>query len=103
MKIDQLNESKLSYFTDIKTNFKDADFWIIRRGSADKVGKPVKEYDSESIGIKVTDTNKILPDYLYYWFYHIWQQGHWKQLATGTTNLVNISTSDIKQLSVSFK
>ena len=35
---------KLGYLCEIKTNFPEADFWLIRKGSKKEVGKPTKEY-----------------------------------------------------------
>ena len=58
--------STLSDLAEIKTNSPQADFWIIQKGSEDKVGQPVKEFKPQYIGIKVTRTDVVLPDYLYY-------------------------------------
>jgi hypothetical protein len=90
---------KLSDIAIIKTNFPDADFWLIRRGSKDTVGKPVKEFATESIGIKVT-TDAVLPDYLYYIFMHLHLKGVWKQLSTGSLNLVHITTKMVRDIPV---
>ena len=90
---------KLGDVAIIKTNFSDADFWLVRRGSENIVGKPVKNYDPEYIGIKV-ETDKILPDYLFYWFMHFHGTGYWKSVATGTTRLVNIRTDDVKNIPI---
>jgi choline kinase len=57
---------KLEDLCEIKTNFPEADFWLDRKGSIDTVGKPIKEFSSERIGIKVIKTDVLLPDYLYY-------------------------------------
>lgn len=91
------SELKLSDFADIKTKFEDADFWIVRRGSIKEVGKPTKEYNPEHIGIKVT-SNQLLPDYLFYAIMHLHSIGYFGRLANGTTNLVNIKTSDITNI-----
>lgn len=88
---------KLEDVAIIKTNFPEADFWITRRGSLDTVGKPTKEYNPESIGIKV-ESNMLLPEYMYYVFMHMHQSGVWKQHAHGATNLVNIKLSDVKNI-----
>jgi hypothetical protein len=51
---------------------------VIRRGSEDKVGKPVKE--SEHIGIKVTAVDKIDPKYLFYLMEYVYMKGYYKPL-----------------------
>ncbi|NQZ89150.1 MAG: hypothetical protein HRT54_16360 [Colwellia sp.] len=94
---------KLSDVTTIKTHFKDADFWLIRRGSMHKVGQPVREYNPEHIGIKIERNDLLLPDYLYYWFMHIHSTKVWEQLANGTLKLVNIKVSDVRSIRMSPK
>lgn len=91
---------KLGDMAIIRTNFPDADFWIARKGSRDTVGKPHKNFKAEDIGIKVKDQTQLLPSYLYYVFMHLYQQGVWKYMATGTLNLVNITVSDVKNLPI---
>ena len=85
---------------EIKTNFQNADFWIIRRGSEDSVGKPVKVFNKEHIGIKVLYREIILPEYLYYWFMALHNKGVFKQICHGTLKLVNIKISDIASIPI---
>ncbi len=87
---------------EVKTKFEDADFWIIRRGSLDTIGKPVKVYGPELIGVKVIEKEIVVPNYLFYWFQFIHQQGFFKPIANGTLRLVNIKVSDIADLPVNF-
>jgi hypothetical protein len=82
----------------VAVNMEDADFWIIRRGSIENVGKPVKTFDQERIGVKVERTDIVLPDFLFYAIEYIWMRGSFKSLSTGTTNLVNIRVEDIKNI-----
>lgn len=84
----------------IKTNFPDADFWVQRRGTKENVGKPTKEFNPENIGIKVTATDILNPQYLYYVFMHLHATKKWESVATGTLNLVNIKTSDVANIPV---
>lgn len=97
------NDMKLSDVTTTKTQFIDADFWLIRRGSLKTVGKPVREYNPEHIGVKVTRTDILLPDYLYYWFMHLHSIKAWEPLANGTLSLVNIRVSDVRNIRMSPK
>lgn len=90
----------LKRYAEIKTNFPDADFWIVRKGSADKVGTPIKEYSPEHIGVKVTRTDVLLPNYLYYAMEFMKTQGYFKNLATGTLALKNIKVDDVKNMPI---
>jgi len=64
----------LKILCDIATNMKNADFYIIRVHSEDKVGKPVigaYEDNKENIGVRVKDgirDSSLDPKFLYYWF-----------------------------------
>ena len=81
-----------------KTNFPDADFWLIRKGSANKVGRPTREFSPEHIGVTVTRPDLVLADYLFYVFEHLANQGVFVSMAHGTTNLQNIRIKDIKNI-----
>jgi hypothetical protein len=89
---------KLSDVATIQTNYPDADFWIVRRGSLKTVGSPSYEFNPESIGIKVTRTDLVLSRYLYYCLLHLHQSGIWEPVATGTLSLVNFKVSDVKNI-----
>lgn len=89
---------KLSDLAEIKTKFENADFWITRRNTIDRVGMPTKTYNPENIGIKVIRTDILLPSYLYYVIQYLHSTGHFKSIAHGATNLVSISTNDVKNL-----
>jgi len=90
---------KLKDKATIKTNFPEADFWIVRRGSEHDVGKPTKKFSEYHIGIKVT-SDDLLPDYLYYAMTYLHNQGYFKRLATGMSNLVNIQVKDVKDIHI---
>ena len=94
---------KLSDVAIIKTHFEHADFWLIRRGSIKNVGKPVREYNPEHIGIKIERIDILLPDYLYYCFMHLHNTKAWQQIANGTLSLVNIRISDVRNIRMSPK
>lgn len=88
---------------EFKTNFPEADFWLQRKGSEKSVGMPVKEFSPEHIGVKVINTDLVLPDFLFYYFQFLHMQGVFTQFAHGTLNLKNIKISDIKNIPISFK
>lgn len=91
---------KLSDIATIKTNFQEADFWLIRRGSGSKVGKPTNTYNVEHIGIRVERTDLLLPKYLYYALRVKWSQGDWQSRTYGSLNLVHIRVSDVSNIRV---
>ncbi len=91
---------KLSDLCEIKTNFPEADFWLIRKGSEDTVGYPVKEYSPEHIGIKVTATDVLLPSYLYYVMLNLYNHGLFKNNSYGSLNLKNIRVEDVRGIRI---
>lgn len=97
------NYSKLGDLCEIRINFPDADFWLIRKHNIDVVGKPVKEFDSERIGIKVIKTDVLDSRYLYYLMQYVFNSGYWKPRAHGLTRLVNITTNDVKNIQLGSK
>ena len=82
----------------VRTNFLEADFWLVRRGDLKQVGQPTREFSPYHIGIKVEQTGLLLPDYLYYVFVHLHYSGQWQPLAMGSLSLVHIRVSDVKQI-----
>jgi len=91
---------KLSDVATIKTNFAEADFWIVRRGSLKTVGEPSYTFNRESIGIKVSRQDIVLSRYLYYCFLHLHQSRVWEPVATGSLSLVNIRVSDVANITL---
>lgn len=87
----------LSQIAEIKTNFPEADFWIIRKGLENKVGSPTRKFNTENIGIKII-SNNLLPDYLYYAIDYIHSIGYFKSICSGATRLKHIRVSDIKNI-----
>jgi hypothetical protein len=100
---EELKPKKLGDVASVGTNMEDADFWITRRGSIDKVGYPTKDFHKEHFGIKITKPNILDPKFAYYMMQHIANTGHFRQHATGMTNLVNIRSSHINDIPLNFK
>lgn len=90
----------ISDIATVAIGLKDADFYLTRRGDLEKVGEPVKEYSKDAIGIKVTRTDLVVPDYLFYWFQYIYNNRYWHPLAKGSLKLVNIRTDDVKNIPI---
>lgn len=89
----------LSEFCLVQVNFPNADFWLIRVGTKEKVGMPVRTFHSERIGIKVIKTDLVFPDYLFYVFLNLHNQKHFEiYCAQGTLDLVYIKISQVKSL-----
>jgi hypothetical protein len=91
---------RLKDVCDIKVDFPEADFWLVRKGSEKTVGTPTKNFSPEHIGIKVTRTDLLVPDYLFYVFMYLQQQGLFAQVSHGTLNLKNIRVSDITDIKI---
>lgn len=85
---------KLNQLCTVQTNLPNADFYIVRSGSQNTVGKVTKEYNKDYIGIKVTRTDILIPDYLYYLLMNLHNQGYFKSISNGTT-LQHITTEDV--------
>lgn len=95
------SDLRLKDYITVTVGDENADFWMIRRGSLETVGQPTREFNPQHLSITVTDTDRILPDYLFYAMTHMWMQGAFKGMASGVTNLVNIRVSDIENLKFS--
>lgn len=89
---------KLCDVATVKTNYPEADFWIVRRGSLKNVGKPTREFYAEHIGIKVIKTDILIPDYLMICMEYLHNRGVWNPRANGSLSLVNIRVSDVKSI-----
>ena len=95
---DSRMELKLFNIATVKTNFPNADFWLIRKGSFKEVGRPTKEYHPERIGIKVSQPQIALSDYLYYVLMALHGVGYFERKAKGTLNLKHITVKDVEQI-----
>jgi hypothetical protein len=102
MKYSDIVESqsaRLGDFVTVKVNDPNADLWIVRRNSIDLVGEPKREYEKERIGITI-NTDALDRGYLYYAMLHMFNRGYWKGIATGSTNLMSIRTSDVLNVQI---
>lgn len=89
---------KLSELASVHIGMEDADFWLTRRSDDTNVGKPVRTFNKENIGIKIKEKGILNPDYLYYLFIHLHNVGYFKKISNGTLSLVNIKVSDIQNI-----
>lgn len=80
----------------VKTNFPDADLWVIRKGTPEKIGSVAKTFSPEHIGVQVLATDLVLPDYLYYVLANIHARGFYRERMTGTLRLQHITIDDVK-------
>lgn len=92
--------ARLKDLVRVRLNDPSADFWLIRKGSDTEVGKPTKEFSPEHLGITVTATNALDPNYLRFVMEHIWSQKHWVNIARGALRLKSIRKEDIENLRV---
>ena len=98
--IKEAEQNKLGNLITAKVNFPDADFWIVRKGTEEKVGMPVKEFNPEHIGIKVDALDKLDSKYLYYVMLTIFNSKYFRDKAVGTLRLKNIKISDILNIPI---
>ena len=96
------NSFVLKDFCTINTNFPDADFWLIRKGSEDKVGLPVRVFSDEHIGVRVDSSDLLDSGYLFYYLSYLNSVGYFKALSRGMSALQNIRVSDVKNIPISF-
>tara|TARA_R110002020_G_scaffold470691_1_gene696769 strand:- start:179 stop:493 length:315 start_codon:yes stop_codon:yes gene_type:complete len=84
----------------VGTNMQDADFWLVRVHDADTVGKPVKEFKPQYIGIKILATDKFDPQFMYYWFQNLQRdKKYWYQMAIpDSRGTYHIRIPDLKNL-----
>ena len=95
MAIKQLNSDDIL----AKLNLPDADFWLQRKAQRSNVGKTVKEFNKENIGIKVISTHLVDPKFLSYWFDNIYNQGYWRTHANPSTRGdYGLTVRDVRQL-----
>ncbi|QQX82683.1 hypothetical protein JK628_23160 (plasmid) [Shewanella sp. KX20019] len=92
----------LSKYCAIETNFENADFWLVRKGSISTVARPTLKFSPEHIGIKFRDEKKFNGKFLFYMFLASWKKGEFQKLAKGTLNLKHITIADIKKLNINF-
>lgn len=103
LKYTEFNESndlRLKYVCEIKTNFPEADFWLIRKGDEETVGKPVKKFEPQHIGIKVIKTDILDSKYLYYVFEYLYSSKELIKYTKGVLNLKHIIIDDIKNIKI---
>jgi len=100
IKISQYDGATLGDLAYIQTNYPEADFWIVRKGSDKTVGSVTKEFKPQHIGIKVIATETLDPGYLYYALMNIYNQGYFRNKAIGSLNLKHIRVQDIKEIPI---
>jgi hypothetical protein len=89
-------ENKSCFDWIVRNNYPQADFWLINKGSLQKLGQPLKEFEPFLTGIKCPAL--ILPDYGYYLCLHLHQQGMWEKYAIGSISWKNLRLKDIKSV-----
>lgn len=89
---------KIKQIAHVSTNNVDADFWIIRRGSAKRLGEPTKDFSEYHFGLSVFNTDTMDPDYFYFLMMYIHSSGYYEPLARGSISLQHIVKSDIESI-----
>lgn len=87
----------LGELAEVRTSMDEADFWLIRRGKS--AGKPFRigrePYRHEDIGVRVVQTDLLLPDYLFYVFEYLHMR---KALPRYGTLFDHIRVRDVRRL-----
>lgn len=91
---------KIKHFALVKTNMKDADFWIVRKGSLRTVGMVSRLFNPENIGIKIQKCVAVNSTFLYYWVETQYNNGYFRMCCRGTLSLVHITISDVENIEV---
>jgi len=89
-------ENKSAFNWIIRTNFPEADFWLINKGSAKSLGKPVKEFEPYLTGIQCPAL--ITPEYGYYLCVHLHSIGIWQSYSRGSINLQHLRVYDVREV-----
>ena len=85
----------LGDYVQIESNLQDADFWLVRTGNSREVGEPTTKFNPLHIGIKVTRTDVLLPDYLWWLFVNLYRSGALYNKCTtvnSTKRTINLNT-----------
>ena len=60
-----VNPMKLKSLCSLKTGYVTADFWVVRRGSIESLGKPTRNFNPEHIGVKVERSDIVIEKWLF--------------------------------------
>ncbi|MGL5063223.1 MAG: hypothetical protein ACRC62_24855 [Microcoleus sp.] len=80
----------------VRNNFRQADFWLVNKGSLENLGKPVKDFEPFLTGIKCPVS--IDPEYGYYLCWHLHSIGIWRQYGRSSIELGHLRICDIKKI-----
>lgn len=92
--------TKLKQIACISTNYEYADFWIVRRGSEQNIGRPVEEFSKYHFGVYVVARGVVLPKWLFYKMAHIHNTGYFVPLARGSLHLKHIVLEDVENINL---
>lgn len=89
-------ENKSAFNWIIRSNFPEADFWLINKGSTKNLGKPVKKFESYLTGIQCPAL--IDSEYGYYLCAYLHSLDTWSKYSRGSINLQHLRIRDIRQV-----
>ena len=84
----------LNDLCEIKTNFKNADFWINKNPNYEH-GVVTKVFNEEHIGIKVIRTDLLVPDYLYYVMIFFHKRGVLSDLTDSNNQICELTIKNL--------
>ena len=94
---------KVQDVAEVRVDFPEAHFWLVRSHSRDFVGKPTKVFKPDYIGIKVTRLDLVNPDFFFLTFQVLHTKGVFALTAHGSLGLVHIRVSDVGALPIEFR
>lgn len=89
---------KVKDIASVKVGKEEANFFMVRRGSHNKVGLPTKDFSEYHISVTVFEIEVIDPTFLFYGLTALWSRGYFRSIARGTTNLVHITCEDVRNI-----
>jgi hypothetical protein len=80
-----------------------ADFYVQRRGSNHRLGRPHRTFNPHDFAIRIKDKYReaFTPAWLYWNMYELWRSGYWRKYGHGTLLLQNITAQNVRDLDLS--
>jgi len=75
----------LGEMAEVAIGLRDADLWLPRKGKGK--GEPTRTFDADHVGIRVTRTDVLLPEYVRYALQYLAMKGLWNEQAVTVANV----------------
>ncbi len=88
----------LSDIAEIRTNFPEANFWLVNYTNTNQVGKPTGDFQKEFIGIKAYDFD--FTYHLYHMLMSFFKTGQFQNISRGIPGYVSLCLHSVQNLGV---